>query len=77
MSKIQINELNANSIESLNAQETTEVVGGLADFFNGKFANLNQQNFNFTQQAAIAIGGSASNSNTTTQTNNGSVTQVL
>jgi hypothetical protein len=77
MSKIQINELNNSSeLEVLNAQETTEVVGG---FYYGygsyKYAEVFQNNYNETNQAALTYFGDASNSNTTDQSNSANVYQ--
>ncbi len=75
MSKIQISELNNNSeLEVLNAQETSEVVGGY--WYGGygdysKFASIAQQNNNSTFQ--VALGGS--NYNYTDQDNDANIYQ--
>jgi hypothetical protein len=79
MSKIQINELNNNSeLEVLNAQETTEVVGGYYygyGSYSDKFASVFQNNYNETNQAALSYYGDASNSNTTNQNNSANIYQ--
>lgn len=76
MSKIQITELNKNTSEfnTLNDQETAEVVGGYRD----KYAYIYQDNYNNTYQ--LAFGGygyysSANNSNYTDQYNSAYVDQ--
>jgi hypothetical protein len=75
MSKIQINELNNNSeLEVLNAQETTEVVGG---FYDSKLVNLTQLNLNDTVQQAVGGGdfSSTGNNNETYQGNGAYISQ--
>ena len=81
MSKIQINNLNNSELEVLNAEATTEVVGG---FWYGygvkkvyKSATLEQVNYNTNIQAAVGGGkySSTGNSNGTYQSNYGSIYQ--
>jgi hypothetical protein len=84
MSKIQINELNSNSeLEVLNAQETTEVVGGYwyggyysSYYSDNDFAVVDQVNANYTQQAALGgYFGDTYNSNSTSQNNSANIYQ--
>ena len=90
MSKIQFNELNQNAseLEVLNAQETTEVVGGhywggssyyysKYESFSSKFADVYQTNFNDNDQAALGGGKYSSNGNNngTGQNNNANINQ--
>ncbi|BAZ43773.1 hypothetical protein NIES4102_07750 [Chondrocystis sp. NIES-4102] len=83
MSKIQINNLNNSELEVLNAEATTEVVGG---FWYGygygykkvyKSATLTQVNQNSNLQVALGGGkySSTGNSNSTYQSNYGSISQ--
>ncbi len=84
MSKIQINELNNNSeLEVLNAQETTEVVGGYyyggyysSYYSDNDFAVVDQVNANYTQQAAFGgYFGDTYNDNYTSQNNSANIYQ--
>jgi hypothetical protein len=85
MSKIQINELNLNASEfnTLNAEETTEVVGGYYGgyyssyySFDDDFAAVQQGNFNATEQVALGgYFGDTYNTNSTSQNNSANIYQ--
>jgi len=81
MSKIQINELNNSELEVLNAEATTEVVGGFklyrSKYYSKKSVSLEQVNLNENTQVAFGGGyfSSTGNSNSTYQNNSASIYQ--
>jgi len=81
MSKIQINELNNSELEVLNAEATTEVVGGFklyrSTYYSKKSVSLLQANENYNTQVAFGGGkfSSTGNSNGTSQSNYASISQ--
>ena len=83
MSKIQFNELNNSELEVLNAEASSEVVGGFfIDIFkttsiSEKSAFVDQFNFNDSDQAAFGGGSFSSNgtSNGTSQGNSLNINQ--
>jgi len=81
MSKIQINELNNSELEVLNAEATTEVVGGFSlyrsKYYSKKSVSLEQVNLNENTQVAFGGGkfSSTGNSNYTSQYNSAYISQ--